>query len=207
MDKLVNAILDRPAVTLGIHTDLQSVIKDLAEESGDHRTACLVATNEMVSIISDINEKLYHKKEVTVTAVEEPLRRIDAWKRKLPPSFLSCPGQSSSDSPSLPRIPPKGAIGNIHVSCLYYFAVTLATRPIFMSSLTMQPTRASSAHHPLAAACLDSAMFLAQTVVDALRAGLLQSNMCILKYVKTRFPYKQNGGQKKEFILTLYSER
>jgi hypothetical protein len=183
MDKLVNAILDRPAVTLGIHTDLESVIKDLAEESADHRTDCLVATNDMVSIISDINEKLYHKKEVTVSAVEQLLQDIDAWKRKLPASVQTCPGQASSDSCTLPTVPPKGAIGNIHVSCLYYFAVTLATRPIFMSSLTMQPLRTSGSHHPLAAACLDSGMFLAQTAVDALRAGLLQSNMCILKYV------------------------
>ncbi|KAF0637697.1 hypothetical protein FPSE5266_07347 [Fusarium pseudograminearum] len=40
---------------------------------------------------------------------------------------------------------------------------------------------AKGAHSQLAAACLDAAMYLSQTCVEALDAGLLQGNMCIMK--------------------------
>ncbi|KAK1513564.1 hypothetical protein CABS01_06970 [Colletotrichum abscissum] len=72
------------------------------------------------------------------------------------------------------------AVAKIHVSCLYYFAVTLATRPIFISSLNSQA--GNKIHHPpLAAACIEAAVYLAQTCADARKAGLLERSMCILK--------------------------
>ena len=162
MDKLVNSILGRPAATTGIHSDQDSTMLDDLLASGDPRIDCLAAAYGMANIINDITTKLYDRKEISIPVVEQFLRAIDDWKQLLPQSVQS------------------GAVGSIHVSCIYYFAVTLVTRPILIATLINH--RSGRTVHPhLAAACLDAAMYLAQTCFDALNAGLLQGNMCIMK--------------------------
>jgi hypothetical protein len=87
----------------------------------------------------------------------------------------------------------KRTIGNIHVSCLYYFAVTLVTRPFLISTLITRPTnlqsqsmssldaQEDSSHEQLSSACLDAAVYLIQTCMDAYKSDVLLANMCILK--------------------------
>ncbi|KAK1515585.1 uncharacterized protein CCOS01_12783 [Colletotrichum costaricense] len=174
LDKLVSSLLGRPAATAG--TDARPLIRDLAPDC-DYGSKYLVATCEIVEVINDINNILYHGKDVTVPVVEQLLVNIDSWKRNLlmpleGPEELEALGDSIEAN--------RMAVAKIHVSCLYYFAVTLATRPIFISSLNSQA--GNKIHHPpLAAACIEAAVYLAQTCADALKAGLLERSMCILK--------------------------
>lgn len=181
MDKLVNSILGRPAATAGIDHDRKNVLRNLTT-SDDHGSDCLNAAHNIVTIINHITHKIYDKKQMRIPIVEKFLQDIETWKQQLPESIKS---------PSLTRRQPysgqlsvrKGAVGAVHVSCLYYFAVTLVTRPILMSTLTAQPEGepVHSPHSHLAKACLDAAVYLSQTCVDALKTGLLQGNMCIMK--------------------------
>ncbi|KAJ3959980.1 hypothetical protein N0V92_003373 [Colletotrichum tropicale] len=182
LDKLVNSLLGRPAATAGVQTDIRAALDQLPPHPDDYATQCLTATCEIVDIINEINNTLYHDKDVSATVVEHLLLKIDAWKRGLPPSLKGSlhhhqPSEPESSSSSTQRV----AIAKIHVSCLYYFAVTLATRPIFISSLNSNRPDAKIHHPPLAAACIDAAVYLAQTCADALKAGLLQRSMCIMK--------------------------
>ncbi|KAF4922378.1 putative transcriptional regulatory protein [Colletotrichum viniferum] len=182
LDKLVNSLLGRPAATAGVQTDIHAALDQLPPHPDDYATQCLTATCEIVDIINEINNTLYHDKDVSATVVEHLLLKIDAWKRGLPPSLKGSlhhhqPSEPASSSSSTQRV----AIAKIHVSCLYYFAVTLATRPIFISSLNSNRPDAKIHHPPLAAACIDAAVYLAQTCADALKAGLLQRSMCIMK--------------------------
>ncbi|KAG8406511.1 hypothetical protein J3459_019226 [Metarhizium acridum] len=75
----------------------------------------------------------------------------------------------------------KGAIGSVHVSCLYYFAVTLVTRPILISTLTAPPASGGLIQSQLASACLDAAVYLIQACMDARKVDILYGNMCIMK--------------------------
>ncbi|KAE9582269.1 hypothetical protein CGMCC3_g1411 [Colletotrichum fructicola] len=182
LDKLVNSLLGRPAATAGIQIDIRAALDQLPPHPDDYATQCLTATCEIVDIINEINNTLYHDKDVSATVVEHLLLKIDAWKRGLPPSLKGSlhhhqPSEPESSSSSTQRV----AIAKIQVSCLYYFAVTLATRPIFISSLNSNRPDAKIHHPPLAAACIDAAVYLAQTCADALKAGLLQRSMCIMK--------------------------
>ncbi|KAI9148305.1 Filamentous growth regulator [Paramyrothecium foliicola] len=178
-DKLVNGILGRPAATVGISEELGPIFKNLVSGC-DHGLNCMVAAYRIVSIIDDINNKLYYEQDVRPAVVERLLQDIDAWKRDLPPSLKQSPPAGAFGPLDVSSEAKKGSVGTVHISCLYYFAVTLATRPMFITSLTAQqgPNEQQS---PLAEACLDAAMYLAQTCVEALTAGLLQSNMCIMK--------------------------
>ncbi|EYB22057.1 hypothetical protein FG05_09064 [Fusarium graminearum] len=151
LDKLVNSLLGRPSASAQIRSD--SKLDDVGQP-GDRITECLMAAN----------------KKVTIPIVEQFLQDIERWKRDLPAS-VKIPTEASGQH---------GTIAKVHVSCLYYLAVMLVSRPFLISTLTAKPL-AKGAHSQLAAACLDAAMYLSQTCVEALDAGLLQGNMCIMK--------------------------
>lgn len=179
-DKLVNSILGRPATTIGITEELGPIVNNLVSSS-DHGLNCMVAAYGIVSIIDDINTKLYNEQGARPALIEQLLRAIDTWKRDFTPSLqqndteasIAPHASSMSDSKN-------SSVGVVHVSCLYYFAVMLATRPVLISTLTLQQKQKDQ-HSPMAEACLDAATFLAQTCVEAFEAGLLESNMCIMK--------------------------
>jgi hypothetical protein len=182
MDKLVSSLLGRPAGTAGI--DLSDSGKDFLHHllgSDDHATVCLVAAHGIASIINNITSKLYDRKEIAIPVVETFLQDIESWKDGLPESFYRpSHRRSTQDSPAEQAY--SGALGRIHVSCIYYFAVTLVTRPILIATLTTRPSQ-DFVHTRLTATCLDAAMYLAQTCADACAEGLLQGNMCIMKWV------------------------
>jgi hypothetical protein len=175
-DKLVNSLLGRPATTIGIMEQIDPFYTNLIS-GHDHGLRCMVASYRIVSIIDEINTKLYGEQDVRPEVVEQVLESIDTWKRDCLPSLQ----QSTSEVSALPgNDAQKGSVGRVHVSCLYYFAVILATRPVFISALTLQQGQKNQ-EIPMSEACLDAAVFLAQTCVEALDAGLLESNMCIMK--------------------------
>ena len=179
VEKLVNSILGRPAATAGVHSERKNGAVESFAKPGDHVMDCLMAAHSIVSIINDVTDKIYDRKEITTPVVQQLLHDIEVWKRELPDSVRNPPlsgDGTGSDSFSMQ----KGIIARVHVSCLYYFAVTLVTRPFLISKLTAQPP-STSMHSHLAAACLDAAMYLAQTCAEACNAGLLQGNMCIMK--------------------------
>lgn len=173
-DKLVNSILGRPATTLGIPEELNPVFNKLSFGS-DHGLDCMIAAYTIVSIIDDINTKLYGEQDVRPEVVEQLLQAIDNWKHNLPPTLKQSSLTGASSAEGVQR-----SIGVVHVSCLYYFAVMLASRPMFIAALSLQQGQRDP-HSPIGDACLDSALYMAQTCVEALEAGLLGSNMCIMK--------------------------
>lgn len=179
LDVVVNALLGRPAATAGVHSNLNALMEETSVSSPQDRgVTCLVASCNIASLINSIVDKIYDRKQVTITVVEELLQRLENWNQALPEFLRKAPSSAfgSFADPSAA----KGAIGKIHVSCLYYLAVTLVTRPILISIL-VQHSSGSPVHSRLAAACLDAATFLIQICVGARKNNLLQSNMCILK--------------------------
>ncbi|KAM4065648.1 fungal specific transcription factor [Hirsutella rhossiliensis] len=177
VDMLANSILGRPAATAGLHSDIEAIIKDMSIASPNDDTKRLIASHHIVSIINGIVDTLYERKELTTPLVEQLLGEIQAWERKLP----QCLRSVSIAVDAAENKPHDAAIGSIHVSCLYYFAVMLATRPVLISSLTAQPVSGGLARSHIASACLDAAVFLVQTCIEAREAKLLYGNMCIMK--------------------------
>ena len=174
LDNLVCSILGRPSATAALHSEMSGLI-DLFEASTDHNTFRLISSYRILRISNEAIERLYDKKAISSKLVEELLDRIEQWRLSLPGSLWNPLGSESSNAPS------KDNISNIHVSCLYYFAVTLVTRPFLISTLTTQSSAESASHPQLALACLDSAVYLIQTCAHAHRIGILLGNMCIMK--------------------------
>lgn len=177
VDMLVNSILGRPAATAGLNSDIETILEDIGQTEKTDEMARLIASHQIVSIINGIVDTLYDRKEISTSVVENLLNEIESWAQNLP-SCLQSPTKRSKDSGTSFT---KGAIGSVHVSCLYYFAVTLVTRPILISTLTAPPASGGLVQSQLASACLDAAVYLVQTCVDARKVNILYGNMCIMK--------------------------
>lgn len=177
VDMLVNAILGRPAATAGLSSDINTILDHASETEQTNEMARLIASHQIVSIINGIVDILYERKEISTSVVENLLNEIESWSQSLP-SCLRSPAKGGALSDSSYT---KGAIGSVHVSCLYYFAVTLVTRPILISTLTAPPASGGLVQSQLASACLDAAVYLIQTCMDARKVDILYGNMCIMK--------------------------
>lgn len=159
LDMLVSSILGRPPATSHLRSNITPLVQSLATDSS---TESIVASYQILSIVDDAVEKLYREGKASAASVSNFMSKMERWSASLPSGL-----RTSSDS--------KSTISNIHVSCLYYFAVTVVTRPILVASLNSQEPSA------LATACLDAAVLLIQTCADAKSAGVLLGSMCIMK--------------------------
>jgi hypothetical protein len=177
LDMIVGAILGRPPATAALRSDLDNHLEEMsaAMRGSEMDLGILLASYKILSIISDIVDKLYKRKAITGTFIEEYLNEIELWK------FEYGKPVSVSSSLDATTLSTGNKIGKIHVSCLYYFAVTLVTRPILIPSLTGQSGSYGPSGSQMAKACVDAAIYLVQTCVDAQEAGVLLGNMCILK--------------------------
>ncbi|KAF7560207.1 hypothetical protein G7046_g3929 [Stylonectria norvegica] len=174
LDLLVSSILGRPPATTALRFNFKSGNLDLNLAFTGTGTS-LLSSYKILLLINDIVDEIYGKKEASTARIEQLLNTLESWRRELPDSLKSPAGLSSES------LPDKGITSNIHVSCLYYFAVTLVTRPILISTLTSRLALGTPLSSQLASACVDAAVYLVQTCVDAHKAGLLLGNMCILK--------------------------
>ncbi|KAK2751123.1 hypothetical protein FQN57_000198 [Myotisia sp. PD_48] len=185
LDAVVSSILGRPSATSSLRSELDHALNDDSEPFNDPAASYLLASYNICIVINDIVDELYGKKEVSITVAKKLLKDIEKWSQKLPNSIR----QSSSSGPAIQG----GAIGSIHVSCLYYFAVTLVTRPFLISTLISQDqahlhtpfppvssTHDDISHAQLAGACLDAAIYLIETCVEAHKADILLGNIALV---------------------------
>ncbi|KAH0345818.1 hypothetical protein KCU83_g7689, partial [Aureobasidium melanogenum] len=186
LDLLVISILGRlsssPTSKLDFltSTPAESSIESLAFE----------AVHDECAMIGDMVNNLTQNGDLDVTSAESFLQRLSEWNRGLPPRLRRFEYNDSALSPQDREL----AIGRIHVACVYYFAVMLATRPFLirhsMAKLhhnTGVQNRKGNAgttgsqEERLAEVCVDSAIFMGKMTHEALRADLLLCNMCMLK--------------------------
>ncbi|ATY64916.1 Fungal specific transcription factor [Cordyceps militaris] len=175
LDMTVSSLLGRPAATSGLRTELdESHICALAG-SEDEDLAALFAVYGILSITTDVVETMYRKKVPSLALIERSFARIEDWSRAIPK------GLRARLTPIVCGTPNRQDVYRLHMSCLYYFAVTLVSRPILISQLTSQPNTSATTLSPLASACLDAAVFLVQTCTDAKKLDTLFGSLCIIK--------------------------
>lgn len=128
-----------------------------------------------------------------ISTAERLLRDLREWIKGLPSHFRQWSPTNKASSVLVDR---EKAIANIHVSCIYYFAIILITRSFLISHLMSRlkessiiPSESSTSSHKeqmspqLAQVCISAATYTANMCEQAMRCGLLLSNMCIIKSV------------------------
>ncbi|KAG9943610.1 hypothetical protein KCU85_g8549, partial [Aureobasidium melanogenum] len=180
LDLLVTSILGRlsssPTSKLEFSTSTPS--------EGSTESLAFEAVHDECAMIGDMVNNLTQNGDLDVTSAESFLQRLSEWNRGLPPQLRKF---ECNDNILLPQ-DRELAIGRIHVACVYYFAVMLATRPFLirhsMSKLHKKggmQNKQVDAEARLAEVCVDSAIFMGKMTHEALRADLLLCNMCMLK--------------------------
>ena len=143
------------------------------------------------SLIADIMQSLDTDNTMDSRSAEQYLRRLRDWSSSLPKDIKRF--SKDSERPITAKDQER-VIGNIHVACIYYFAVMLVTRPFLISHLmanlpgstTEMPETPTTAKEQaeivgMAEACLDSAVYMAQICHEALQSGLLLNAMTLIK--------------------------
>jgi hypothetical protein len=156
----------------------------------------LIASYQLSLIVDEITSRLYSEKAASIETADLLLAKLNRWSDQLP-ECLRTPSSESDDSDAVQE----RIIGNMHVACSYHFAVILVTRPFLISTLSVRLTRLHQAfssdvasetleedpaHSRLAAACIDSAVYMLQTCKEIHQSKLLLRQMCLLKYVPTQ---------------------
>jgi hypothetical protein len=200
LDLLVSSILGRPSTIsplLPENREEPNWIGTPFPESG------LVASYHLSLILDEIIHRLYGDKAASAETADFLLGRLNTWSKCLPQSLRTSSLQHEHESAAREH-----ALGNMHVACSYHFAVILVTRPFLISTLSVRLTRLhhslstggpsesleeDPAHSRLAAACIDSAIYMLQTCLEVHQSGLMLRNMCILKFVTLEFPIQKSA--------------
>ncbi|KAJ5762573.1 uncharacterized protein N7511_005955, partial [Penicillium nucicola] len=188
LDLMVSSILGRPSA---ISPLLPENRQNTSHGRTDSAATGLVASYHLSFILDEIVNRLYSEKAASTETADMLLGKLNYWSENLPRSLRTRALGQEDESAARKHI-----IGNMHVACSYHFAVILVTRPFLISALSIrlarlhqslstgtasEPPEEDSAHSRLAAACIDSAVYMLQTCLEVLQSGLLFHNQCILK--------------------------
>lgn len=195
LDVLSSFVLSRPK-SLPVVRCVPNAIESENAESAFH------AIVDGCTLLEDIVDTLSKDNILHVPAAEDLLARLRQWGHGLPMALRQFRFRQAADSSSaVETVDRQHLIGNIHVSCVYYFAVILVTRPYLIAYLTSRlhgkapdhlisdPVEASDVNiknnkvSKLAQVCVSSALYMVDMCQRAKAAGLAFGNLCLLKYV------------------------
>lgn len=185
-DLVVSFLLGRPVSSVRSNNDDMTQ----REESTPHGIAVSAAYNGSLLLEDIVQDLKKANNSFDATTAEAFLQRLRQWIQGLPRDFRQI---SFDDELEVTR---ETAVGNIHVSCIYYFAVILTTRSFLISHLMSRlkesaivtpeatsPTTAGTQRMSpqLAHVCISAATYMANMCEKALLSGLFLRNMCIMK--------------------------
>ncbi|GES60117.1 hypothetical protein ATEIFO6365_0002044900 [Aspergillus terreus] len=193
LDVLSSFVLSRPK-SLPVVRCLPNTIESADAKSAFH------AIVGGCTLLEDIVDTLSKDNILHVPAAEDLLARLRQWSHGLPMALRQFRFRQAADSSSaVGTVDRQHLIGNIHVSCVYYFAVILVTRPYLIAYLTSRlhgkapdhlisdPDEASDVNiknnkvSKLAQVCVSSALHMVDMCQRAKAAGLAFGNLCLLK--------------------------
>jgi hypothetical protein len=193
LDTFVSLFLGRPSATSHNASQLSSETATLTD-TVTPRDLALNATYQLLIPMDAITSDIYRRVDAGTAAAKALLERLTAWSKNLHPKL-----RSTSMDPSFDRMNQELILGNMHVSCAYYFAVILVTRPYLMHALLSNPSTSSQAAGGdgllssrdqqldesdtavLMSTCEDAAMLMLDSCRDILNADIMLSNMCLLQ--------------------------
>lgn len=179
-----------PDVWLDIDTSQNTVA------SNQNTRSAFVSVVEGSQLVEAVVQKLRSGKVLHVPTAESLLADLRTWVHSLPPTARSL---KIADKLNLTLAERQALVGNIHVSCIYYFAVMLITRP-FLVAYLLSRLRGRAPDHliedpeeandmtiknnivsKLAQVCVSSATCMADMCWKAKQSGLSFGNLCLIK--------------------------
>ncbi|RFU30467.1 hypothetical protein B7463_g5879, partial [Scytalidium lignicola] len=193
IDILTSFILGRPKSLPTVKHNINQI--EMASE--DSQSAFSAILNGC-SLLEDIVNKLSKGNMLHVPTAEGLLEQLRNCSRALPQTLRQFTF-ASDDRASLDPANRQLLSGNMHVSCVYYFAVILITRPFLIAylmsrlrgrapdQLISNPDEASDVNiknnkvSKLAQVCVSSAIYMADMCQKAKASNFTFGNLCLLK--------------------------
>lgn len=154
----------------------------------------------MCSQLEEIVDNLNRENILHVPTAESLLQRLRQWSRELHPNMRQFAAMShANESPCLDFADRQALMGNMHVSCIYYFAVILITRPYLIAYLMSRlrgkapdhlisdPDEASDVNiknnkvSKLAQVCVGAAVYMVDMCRKARESEFTFGNLCLLQ--------------------------
>ncbi|KAH8698967.1 hypothetical protein BGW36DRAFT_293888 [Talaromyces proteolyticus] len=212
-DMLSSFVLGRPRSLPTAWQDLVQPEGCAENEPEQFRTQStpFCATVKLCNLLEDVTNTLSKENILHVPTAEDLLVRLRQWSHTLPPNIrrFKPVTVSSSPHPSIPSILSETSFltpadrqllaGNMHVSCIYYFAVILITRPYLIAylmsrlrgrapdDLIRDPEEASDVTiknnkvSKLAQVCVSAAVYMVDMCQKAKESSFTFGNLCLLK--------------------------
>lgn len=148
----------------------------------------MTANFEICSIIEEALQHISQQTPLDAPSTEKVLQKLSQLSTNLSTEIRLCSIGTFVGSSEHEQV-----VGNIHVAGVYYFTVMFLTRPFLirylmsrLPSLSDHNTGIGNSVEPsdlskLSQVSIDAAMFMTQICRNALSAGLLLDNMCMLK--------------------------
>jgi hypothetical protein len=195
-DIVCSSILGRQSSSTPLRSlDVSSLeLNELAREPRNHRALALSATYEVTIVLDESVRTFTEEGKLDTNAVENFLQRLRDWSHSLPIQLRQ--RLQKDDDPNFNLDSHESTIGNIHVAGVYYFGVILLTRQFLVQQImpqlrgrstpwieTTEEDRAaySGKAAEFAQVCVEAATYMVQMCSEAIDAGLIRGNMCILK--------------------------
>ncbi|KAL3482149.1 hypothetical protein BJX99DRAFT_252862 [Aspergillus californicus] len=193
IDVLSSFILGRPKDS--------PLLRDDAEETLDHDHNTQSPFDAMLAVCSLLVDIVDSQRQSTgilhVPSAENQLQRLRQWSRALPYGLRQF--KPTSNTNYLHGPDRQLLAGSMHISCVYYFAVILVTRPFLVAYLTSRlrgkaphnlvrdPDQASDINiknnkiSRIGWVCVASAISMVEMCVKAKAANFTFGNLCLLK--------------------------
>jgi hypothetical protein len=187
----VSSLLGRPSATGAARVPAKGQSQsDSNTISPSSPPSSVDATYRLLVMLDLIEESIYRQHVTSVSSANHLLETLKTWSNEVQREPLMHVSASESDQHTV--------LGNMHVSCSYYYAVILITRPYFMHHLmidliTQSKLKTDGLSEPieldsgptdpgiseLAQTCEDAAIFMLSGCNEILQAGMLLHNMCL----------------------------
>ncbi|GFN11786.1 fungal specific transcription factor domain-containing protein [Aspergillus tubingensis] len=190
LDILSSFVLSRPRSL--------PLVQSMSDTNELNPQSAFYAIGNGCTLLINIVDTLSNGGLLDVPTAEGLLSQLRKWSSSLPASLR----QFRSVSQGPPFLEPAARqrlVGSVHVSCLYYFAVILVTRPYLIAYLVSRlrgkapdhlisdPDEASDVAiknnkvSKLAQVCVSSSLYMIDMCRRAKSAGLVFRNFCLLK--------------------------
>jgi hypothetical protein len=201
-DILTSFVLGRPQSLSEVSHTLPPLsvppTKPLVEELLQTKSPVFYAIFSGCQMIEKILLRLRSQTVLHVPTAEGLLGDLRQWVQTLPDAARTF---SVANNAALDAAERQNLVGNIHISCVYYFAIMLITRP-FLIAYLISRLRGRAPDHlienpeeatdmsiknntvsKLAQVCVGSAIYMVDMCQGAQQAGLSFGNLCLLQYL------------------------
>lgn len=198
-DIICSSILGRRGSASSLRSeDVTSGDIDQEPKISCHRALALRANYESCSILETVVGKFADDGVLDSSSAEHFLQLLQEWSQALPVSLRQRPKKGDKSLLDDPGYREK-MIANVHVAGTYYFGIILVTRQFLIQHVMPQlhghsskskggqyqnsrkGSEGAGAVADLSRSCIGAATYMAQMCREAVDAGVLMGNMCIIK--------------------------